>query len=79
VNLGNPCELSVRQIAEDVIAATGSASSIELVERPEDDPQVRRPDTTRAAELLGWAPQVPWEKGLERTVAWFVEELRDTA
>ena len=79
INLGNPCELSVRQIAEDVLAATGSSSSIELIDRPEDDPQVRRPDTTRATELLGWSPQVPWETGLERTVAWFTAELRDTA
>ena len=79
VNLGNPCELSVRQIAEDVIAATGSSSVIELVERPQDDPQVRRPDTTRAAELLGWTPEVAWEDGLERTVAWFAEQLRDSA
>ena len=79
VNLGNPCELSVRQIADDVIAATGSSSAVELVERPEDDPQVRRPDTTRAAELLGWAPGVTWEEGLERTVAWFADQLRDSA
>ena len=79
VNLGNPCELSVRQIAEDVITATGSSSSVELVERPVDDPQVRRPDTTRAAELLGWAPEVAWEDGLERTVEWFAEQLRDSA
>jgi dTDP-glucose 4,6-dehydratase len=48
VNIGNPTELSVRQIAEDVLAATGSASPIEYVERPVDDPQVRRPDTSLA-------------------------------
>jgi dTDP-glucose 4,6-dehydratase len=79
VNLGNPCELSVRQIADDVIAATGSSSTVELVERPVDDPQVRRPDTTRARELLGWEPRVSWEEGLERTVAWFADQLQDSA
>ena len=75
VNLGNPTELTVRQIAEDVVAACGSASPIELVERPVDDPQVRRPDTALASELLGWSPQVPWEQGLARTVAWFSTAL----
>ena len=55
INLGNPTELTVRQIAEDVVAATGSRSAIRYVERPVDDPQVRRPDTTRAREVLGWA------------------------
>jgi dTDP-glucose 4,6-dehydratase len=79
VNLGNPCELSVRQIAEDVIAATDSSSTVELVERPVDDPQVRRPDTTRARELLGWEPRVSWDEGLERTVAWFADQLEDSA
>ena len=75
VNIGNPTELTVRQIAEDVVAACGSASPIELVERPVDDPQVRRPDTALASELLGWSPQVPWEQGLARTVAWFSTAL----
>ncbi len=79
VNLGNPCELSVRQIAEDVITATDSSSTVELVERPVDDPQVRRPDTTRARELLGWEPRVSWDEGLERTVAWFADQLQDSA
>ncbi|GAA4659402.1 UDP-glucuronic acid decarboxylase family protein [Kineococcus glutinatus] len=71
VNIGNPTELSVRRIAEDVIAATGSSSQIQFVHRPVDDPQVRRPDTTLARTLLGWQPRVPWAEGLERTVDWF--------
>lgn len=71
VNIGNPDELTVRQIAEDVVAATGSSSHIVHIERPTDDPQVRRPDTSRARELLDWAPAVPWTEGLDRTVAWF--------
>jgi dTDP-glucose 4,6-dehydratase len=75
VNIGNPTELTVRQIAEDVVAACGSASSIEFVERPVDDPQVRRPDTALAESLLGWSPQVPWAKGLASTVEWFATAL----
>ncbi|WP_298803150.1 NAD-dependent epimerase/dehydratase family protein [uncultured Pseudokineococcus sp.] len=77
LNIGNPHELTVRRIAEDVIAATGSPSELAFVGRPVDDPQVRRPDTRLAAEALGWAPEVAWEDGLARTVAWFREALAD--
>ena len=70
VNIGNPHELTVLRIAQDVLAATGSRSPVQHVARPVDDPQVRRPDTALARRLLGWAPQVPWEDGLARTVAW---------
>ncbi|KAE8762219.1 UDP-glucuronic acid decarboxylase family protein [Georgenia thermotolerans] len=79
INIGNPHERSVREIAEDVIAATGSASRIDFVPRPVDDPEVRRPDTTRAQEVLGWRPRVPWEQGLGRTVEWFARALSETA
>ncbi|MFP5346997.1 MAG: NAD-dependent epimerase/dehydratase family protein [Actinomycetes bacterium] len=71
VNLGNPDELSVLQIAEDVLAATESSSPSECVARPVDDPQVRRPDTTLARHLLGWQPTVGWPEGLAATVSWF--------
>ncbi len=74
VNIGNPNELSVLAIADDVIAATGSDSVVEFVGRPVDDPQVRRPDTTVAAALLGWSPRVDWQAGLARTVNWFREQ-----
>ncbi len=74
VNVGNPDEMTVRRIAEDVIAAAGSRSEIVNVDRPVDDPQVRRPDTALAEELLGWQPRVPWTQGLERTVEWFRDE-----
>src|SRR4051812_5481248 len=60
INIGNPDERSVLQIAQDVVAATGSRSSIEFVDRPVDDPGVRRPDTTKAQRLLGWHPRVTW-------------------
>ena len=79
VNIGNPAERTVLEIAQDVLAATGSRSTIEFIERPVDDPTVRRPDTTRARELLGWEPEVEWAQGLERTVAWFREALAQPA
>jgi dTDP-glucose 4,6-dehydratase len=71
VNIGNPTELTVQQIAEDVIAATGSSSPLRFVGRVVDDPQVRRPDTTLARSLFGWEPGVSWADGLRATVDWF--------
>jgi dTDP-glucose 4,6-dehydratase len=79
VNIGNPTELTVLQIARDVVDATGSSSPIVHVERPVDDPQVRRPDTTVARELLGWEPRVRWQQGLARTVEWFASAALRTA
>lgn len=76
VNLGSPDERTVRRIAQDVLAVTGSSSPLRLVERPVDDPAVRRPDTTLARQVLGWEASVTWEEGLARTVAWFAQELR---
>jgi dTDP-glucose 4,6-dehydratase len=71
VNIGNPDERSVLDIARDVIAVTGSRSPVRFVERPVDDPAVRRPDTTLARQLLGWQPRVTWTDGLRSTVDWF--------
>ena len=79
INLGNPRERTVEQIALDVIEATGSTSTIEHIARPVDDPQVRRPDTTLAQTVLGWSPSVEWADGLARTVDWFRSELRQPA
>jgi UDP-glucuronate decarboxylase len=75
VNLGNPGEFTVRELAEIVIEMTSSNS--ELVSRPlpVDDPQQRRPDISRARELLGWEPKIALREGLERTVAYFRERL----
>ena len=69
VNIGNPAEMSLLQLAEAVIAATGSTSSIVFEALPVDDPQVRQPDITRARQLLGWEPEVSLEEGLRRTLA----------
>jgi len=66
VNIGNPQELTLLQLAEAVIEATGSKSQIVFEALPVDDPQVRQPDITRAQQLLGWEPQIPLEEGLRR-------------
>jgi dTDP-glucose 4,6-dehydratase len=66
VNIGNPQELTLLQLAEAVIEATGSTSQIVFEALPVDDPQVRQPDITRAQQLLGWEPQIPLEEGLRR-------------
>ncbi|MCI0152614.1 UDP-glucuronic acid decarboxylase family protein [Dermacoccus nishinomiyaensis] len=74
VNIGNPHEISMRDLAQWIIELTGSSSTLEFIERPTDDPTVRRPDTSKAQRLLGWAPQVPVETGLQRTIEWFRTE-----
>jgi dTDP-glucose 4,6-dehydratase len=79
VNIGAPYELSIAELAETIIALSGSAESIRYVERPVDDPRVRRPDITLARDLLGWQPQVPLAEGLTRTIGWFRSELPATA
>ncbi|MFJ8969369.1 UDP-glucuronic acid decarboxylase family protein [Streptomyces anulatus] len=71
VNLGNPAERSVRELAELVLTITGSRSGIEHRPLPVDDPTRRRPVITRARERLGWEPLVPVDVGLRRTAAWF--------
>jgi dTDP-glucose 4,6-dehydratase len=79
VNIGNPDELSMLQLAERIVEMTGSASPVRFIDLPVDDPKVRRPDTTRAEQLLQWRPQVPSEEGLRRTVAWFAEQREAAA
>ncbi|WP_310467742.1 SDR family oxidoreductase [Sphingomonas sp.] len=78
VNLGNPHELTVSDLVERVLAMTGSASPVIRLALPEDDPRRRKPDIARATELLGWAPRVELAVGLDRTTAWFAEELGNT-
>ena len=69
VNIGNPAEMSLLELAEAVIAVTGSSSKVVFEALPIDDPQVRQPDITRARQLLGWEPEVSLEEGLRRTLA----------
>jgi UDP-glucuronate decarboxylase len=71
INLGNPVEITVRELAERVIGMTGSRSRIEARPLPVDDPVQRCPDISRARNLLDWQPRVPLETGLERTIAFF--------
>jgi dTDP-glucose 4,6-dehydratase len=68
VNIGNPQELSLLELAETVIRVTGSKSEIVFEALPVDDPQVRQPDITRARQLLGWEPQIGLEEGLRRVL-----------
>ena len=76
VNLGGQDEVTVLEVAETVRRITGSSSPIRFVDLPEDDPRVRRPDTSRAEEVLGWRPRVSIEDGLRRTLEWFEDRLR---
>jgi dTDP-glucose 4,6-dehydratase len=71
VNIGNPVEHTVREIAEMVIELSGSRSEIVYGPLPADDPRRRCPDISRARETLGWEPQTPATEGLEKTLAWF--------
>ena len=71
VNLGDPREMTVRELAVMVIGLTGAHSHIVEEPLPEDDPRRRKPDISRAIELLGWQPRVALEEGLRRTIAWF--------
>ena len=71
VNLGNPEEMSILEFAERIRALTGSSSPIEFQSLPEDDPKVRKPDIAKARALLGWAPEVRLEEGMQRTIAYF--------
>ena len=75
VNLGNPEEMSIRALAEKIIALTGSSSRIVERPLPVDDPKVRQPDITRARTLLDWEPRVPLDEGLDRTLAYFRRKL----
>ncbi len=75
INLGNPEERSVLEIARLILEATGSKSSLTFVARPVDDPRVRRPDISCAQQLLGWTPQVSLEEGIRRTVDYFQKRL----
>ncbi len=70
-NIGNPAEMTIKQIAETIIEMTGSTSTIIYKPLPEDDPKVRKPDITRARTLLGWEPKVELREGLTKTIDYF--------
>jgi nucleoside-diphosphate-sugar epimerase/spore maturation protein CgeB len=74
VNLGNPNELTVKALVDMVVAMTGTSSRVVYHPLPEDDPRRRKPDISRARDLLGWRPTVDLEQGLEATIGWFEDE-----
>ena len=75
INLGNPVEFTIADLARQVIDLTGSTSQLVHVELPPDDPRQRKPDITKAGELLGWKPRVPLDQGLRSTIAYFQESV----
>lgn len=75
INIGNPSEFTIRELAETVLEMTGSRSLIVDKSLPTDDPLQRRPDITLAGQLLGWAPKVPLREGLKRSIQYFAAEV----
>jgi dTDP-glucose 4,6-dehydratase len=76
VNIGNPQEMTLLELAKRIIRLAGSRSEIVFRPLPEDDPKVRQPDIGRARALLGWEPRVDTDEGLKRTLEWFRNKLR---
>ncbi|MGA2894385.1 MAG: UDP-glucuronic acid decarboxylase family protein [Xanthobacteraceae bacterium] len=79
INIGNPTDFTMLELAAQVIELTGSRSRIVHRPRPQDDPRQRRPDISKADDLLGWAPQTALREGLARTIAYFEKLLKDDA
>ncbi|MDO8142106.1 MAG: SDR family oxidoreductase [Candidatus Brocadiales bacterium] len=71
VNMGNPAEITILQLAKEILALTGSKSKIVFKSLPEDDPKIRKPDITKAKNILGWEPKVSREEGLRKTLEYF--------
>ncbi|HEX4635326.1 MAG TPA: UDP-glucuronic acid decarboxylase family protein [Rhizomicrobium sp.] len=78
VNLGNPTENTILDLAQKIIAMTGSSSRIEMRPLPSDDPRQRNPDIAAARSLLRWEPRIPLEEGLLRTISYFEQRIHDT-
>jgi UDP-glucuronate decarboxylase len=76
VNVGNPGEFTMRELAEEVARAVGTEVRTRFCPLPADDPKQRRPDISRAQALLGWGPTVPLREGLKKTVAYFAGRIR---
>jgi UDP-glucuronate decarboxylase len=76
VNLGNPVEFTIRELAEKVLELTGSRSKLIYKPLPVDDPRQRQPDITLARQELGWSPTVPLAEGLVKTIAYFESLLQ---
>ena len=79
INIGNPNEMSILELAKEIIELTGSLSKIVFKKLPVDDPKVRRPDITRARRILGWEPKVTRSDGLRRTLSYFKSKIAEDA
>lgn len=79
INIGNPGEYTIRQLAETVVRLTGAQSDFVIKPLPQDDPLQRCPDITKARTLLNWGPTIQLEEGLKRTIAYFADQLRQGA
>ena len=77
INIGNPTEFTIRELAETIIDLTGTKSKIVLAPLPSDDPRQRQPDIGKAREVLGWEPKIQLREGLARTIAYFDELLSE--
>jgi dTDP-glucose 4,6-dehydratase len=75
VNLGNPSEITILEFAKEILSLSGSKSEIVYRPLPQDDPKLRRPDITRARQLLGWEPKIDRHEGLKRTLAYFQKKI----
>jgi dTDP-glucose 4,6-dehydratase len=75
VNIGNPEEISMLELAKEIIELTGSKSKVVFKDLPTDDPKIRQPDITKARDLLGWEPKVGRAEGLKKTMAYFKKKL----
>jgi UDP-glucuronate decarboxylase len=75
LNMGNPSEISIIELAKLVIGQTGSRSRVVHKERPQDDPRQRRPDVSLAKDLISWTPNIPLKEGLSRTIEYFDDLL----
>jgi dTDP-glucose 4,6-dehydratase len=75
INIGNPDEMTILQLAREVVELVGGSGGIEFEPLPQDDPQLRRPDITRARDILNWEPKVTREVGLRRTLEYFRQQL----
>jgi dTDP-glucose 4,6-dehydratase len=75
VNIGNPSEMTIEEIARTIIRMTGSKSQIVFRPLPTDDPRVRQPDITRARAILNWEPRVQLEEGLAKTIEYFRQKV----
>ena len=78
VNLGNPGEFTIKELADEVASGCGVAVRPRYLPLPGDDPQQRRPDITRAQQLLGWSPKIPLREGLKPTIAYFAKQLNES-